>query len=92
MPRSTKNQEAGAAVEDREPPAAETSRRNSRPAAHEAPRENETPSASPTYDDIARRAYELYQQRGATDGQEWDDWLRAETELNDGRGRQDDEK
>lgn len=30
---------------------------------------------------IARRAYELYVQRGATGGRELDDWLTAEREL-----------
>lgn len=45
----------------------------------------------PAYDDIARRAYELYQQRGGNEGQDMDDWLRAEAELREGRGRRDDE-
>ena len=31
--------------------------------------------------DIARRAYELYEQRGCTHGHEMHDWLRAEREL-----------
>lgn len=30
---------------------------------------------------IRRRAYELYEQRGAQDGQALDDWLQAEREL-----------
>jgi hypothetical protein len=30
---------------------------------------------------IARRAYELYQQRGAEAGDELSDWLRAEAEV-----------
>lgn len=30
---------------------------------------------------IARRAYELYQARGGTDGADMDDWLQAEREL-----------
>jgi hypothetical protein len=47
--------------------------------------------AAPAYDDIARRAYELYQERGGNEGQEVDDWLRAEAELREGRGRRDDE-
>jgi hypothetical protein len=34
---------------------------------------------SPT--DIAARAYEIYLQRGASDGFDSDDWLRAEQEL-----------
>jgi hypothetical protein len=30
---------------------------------------------------IARRAYELYEERGRTDGDDLNDWLRAETEV-----------
>lgn len=30
---------------------------------------------------IARRAYELYQKRGGIDGEEINDWLRAEAEV-----------
>ena len=32
-------------------------------------------------DDVARRAYELFQERGSAPGRELDDWLRAEGEL-----------
>lgn len=32
-------------------------------------------------DDIARRAYGLYEARGREPGQDMDDWLRAEKEL-----------
>lgn len=32
-------------------------------------------------EEIRRRAYELYLQRGGTDGLDADDWFRAETEL-----------
>ena len=35
----------------------------------------------PGHDDIARRAYELYLRRGATDGLALADWLEAEREL-----------
>jgi hypothetical protein len=31
--------------------------------------------------DIARRAYELYEQRGGVHGRDLDDWLLAENEL-----------
>lgn len=37
---------------------------------------------APDPDRIARRAYELYQSRGASDGGALDDWLAAEQELN----------
>jgi hypothetical protein len=32
-------------------------------------------------DEIARRAYELYEQRGGEPGHELDDWLRAENDV-----------
>ena len=34
-------------------------------------------------DDIARRAYELYEERGCEHGRDFDDWLLAEHELRD---------
>jgi Protein of unknown function (DUF2934) len=43
-----------------------------------------TPHASfvaVTNDDIARRAFELYRERGGQDGHAADDWLEAEREL-----------
>ena len=43
------------------------------------PKSNET--ASPTAEAIAKRAYELYLQRGSVPGHELDDWLEAEAEL-----------
>jgi hypothetical protein len=36
---------------------------------------------APTHDDIAYRAYELFLQRGAQHGQDFEDWLAAEREL-----------
>jgi hypothetical protein len=33
------------------------------------------------HDDIARRAYELWQARGAVHGHDFEDWQRAEAEL-----------
>ncbi len=30
---------------------------------------------------IARRAYELYLERGGSHGQDWEDWLAAEREI-----------
>ena len=39
------------------------------------------PAAEPSADDIRRRAYERYQQRGGNHGQHFDDWLEAEKEL-----------
>lgn len=37
------------------------------------------------HDQIARRAYELWQQRCGKHGSDQDDWLRAERELSGGR-------
>ncbi len=37
--------------------------------------------AEPTVDDIRRRAYERYLERGGRHGQHFDDWVEAEKEL-----------
>jgi hypothetical protein len=37
--------------------------------------------AGPSVDDIRRRAYERYLERGGNHGQHFDDWLEAEREL-----------
>jgi DUF2934 family protein len=39
------------------------------------------PVIEPTLDDIRRRAYERYLERGGKHGQHFDDWLEAEREL-----------
>ena len=39
---------------------------------------------TPSLDQIAQRAYEIYQSRGGTDGQDMEDWLQAERELRRG--------
>jgi hypothetical protein len=38
-------------------------------------------SYNPSFDEIAEAAYQRYLKRGATDGQDFDDWLEAEREL-----------
>lgn len=38
-------------------------------------------AALPSNEDIAKRAYELYLQRGSESGYEIEDWLQAEAEL-----------
>jgi len=43
------------------------------------PKSNDT--ATPDGEMIAKRAYELYLQRGSVPGHELDDWLQAEAEL-----------
>jgi hypothetical protein len=40
-----------------------------------------TPARRPGADEIARRAYQLYEERGRDEGRDLDDWLRAEDEL-----------
>ena len=40
-----------------------------------------TGSTSDLQEQIRRRAYELYEQRGRNDGHELNDWLQAESEL-----------
>jgi hypothetical protein len=37
--------------------------------------------STPTHDEIAKRSYELYLERGSVDGFASDDWARAEAEL-----------
>ncbi len=39
------------------------------------------PSSAASEPDVARRAYELYVDRGREDGHDVDDWLQAEREL-----------
>jgi len=39
------------------------------------------PSSEPSVDEIRRRAYERYQERGGNHGRHFDDWLEAEKEL-----------
>jgi DUF2934 family protein len=40
-----------------------------------------TQAARPTSADVAKRAFELYCQRGCQDGYDVQDWLQAEREL-----------
>lgn len=40
-----------------------------------------TESTSDLQEQIRRRAYELYEQRGREDGHELEDWLQAELEV-----------
>ena len=44
--------------------------------------------ATPDDDVIAKRAYELYLQRGSVSGHELDDWLAAEAELSGAAAQQ----
>lgn len=38
------------------------------------------PVRAPNHDEIARRAYQLFEERGREPGREWEDWFRAERE------------
>jgi Protein of unknown function (DUF2934) len=38
-------------------------------------------SAAPAFEEIARRAYDLFERRGGEPGQEQADWLQAEKDL-----------
>jgi len=40
-----------------------------------------TESASEVQEQIRRRAYALYEERGSTDGHDLEDWLQAESEV-----------
>jgi hypothetical protein len=46
--------------------------------AHRAPL---NPRPPPTREEICRRAYEIWEQRGCVPGRDGDDWLQAEREL-----------
>jgi hypothetical protein len=50
-----------------------------------APKSDEPTVLIPMEQQIQQRAYELYEQRGRTDGYDLDDWLQAEREI---KGRQ----
>jgi hypothetical protein len=56
---------------------------NSRPP--NAPKSDEPSVLIPIEQQIRQRAYELYEQRGRTDGHDLDNWLQAEYEI---KGRQ----
>ena len=43
------------------------------------------PNGKPTDDDVRVRAYQRYLERGATPGNDFDDWVEAEKELRLGR-------
>jgi hypothetical protein len=46
-----------------------------------APKSNEPTVLIPIEQQIQQRAYELYEQRGRTEGHDLDDWLQAEYEI-----------
>ena len=60
-----------------------------------APAPSKAPASVPQHknpvsnveDEIRRRAYELYEQRGREDGHDLEDWFRAEEEITQKRSR-----
>jgi hypothetical protein len=46
-----------------------------------APKPEEPTVLIPIEQQIQKRAYELYEQRGRTDGHELEDWFQAESEI-----------
>jgi hypothetical protein len=43
--------------------------------------EDTSANHTPNHDDVRRRAYEIYLERGGISGRELDDWLQAEREF-----------
>jgi hypothetical protein len=43
--------------------------------------EDTSANHAPNHDEIRRRAYEIYQERGGLPGHELEDWLQAESEF-----------
>jgi hypothetical protein len=39
----------------------------------------------PSSDEIAKKAYQIFERRGGTQGNDFDDWLQAEKELMEGK-------
>jgi hypothetical protein len=52
--------------------------------AHDIPRPKSAPTTKPTIDDIAKRAYEIYLEKGCQQGQCEENWKQAEQELTKG--------
>ena len=52
--------------------------------AHDTPRPKSVPTAKPTLEEIAKRAYEIYIEKGCQQGQCEQNWKQAEQELTKG--------
>jgi hypothetical protein len=52
--------------------------------AHDIPRPKSVPITMPTPEDIAKRAYEIYLEKGSQQGQCEQNWIQAEQELTKG--------
>lgn len=75
--KTTKKVEAPMIVKPQPKPAAPVAAKPAAPVAAKP-----QPRPQPTHDQIARRAYEIYANRGYTHGNHEQDWLQAERELN----------
>jgi hypothetical protein len=51
------------------------------PSAEHIPNAVESLAIEPTHEDIARRAYQLYEERGGEHGRDREDWFQAERDL-----------
>lgn len=79
-----KRQTSSAKPADPSAPSAPPKPRRARAAAKDAsapPTEKPAAGREPRVDDIRRRAYERYLERGGNHGQHDDDWITAEEEL-----------
>lgn len=52
-----------------------------------ATQEGKTQTAPADTEEVARIAYELYEQRGRKDGDDWDDWFKAERIVGQRKGQ-----
>ena len=50
-------------------------------------KKSRTAKSTPTREEIALRAYQIYLERGGTPGHELEDWIRAEHELMEKNGK-----
>jgi hypothetical protein len=52
-----------------------------RPIGAQFQRPTSASTAAPTYDDVARKAYEIYEREGRQPGRDLENWVQAEIEL-----------
>jgi len=76
MPRHRKNPESSNRVA--------TTPGTERTETGSVPNPADRPARAPSHDEIARRAYQLFEERGREPGHEWEDWFRAEREYEEG--------
>ena len=51
------------------------------------PRKKPVPKAAPAHDDIAKKAYEIYEQKGRPEGKDIEHWIEAEKMLKGRKSR-----